>query len=119
MEVLQDHLLDFWEIHECNMFMHDGAPAHKTKAVKKWLEEHGIPVLEWPGNSPDLNPIENAWNQMKNMVQELQPTSIEDLRRQLKKLWVNMDRAYCLKLVDSMPERLKKVLEVKGEMTKY
>ena len=42
-----------------------GAPAHQTKLVKKWLSEKNIPTLEWPGNSPDLNSIENAWNVMK------------------------------------------------------
>ena len=81
-EVLQDHLLSFWDIHECNVFVHDGAPAHKAKGMKKWLEEHDIPVLEWPGNSPDLDPIENAWNQMKNSVQKEQPSSIADLKKQ-------------------------------------
>ena len=119
LEVLQDHMLDFWDIHDCNFFMHDGAPAHRTKTVKKWLEEKNIPVLAWPGNSPDLNPIENAWNYMKKKVQDTQPPSIQALKEELKKLWVNMDKDYCVKLADSMPQRLASVLKAKGDMTKY
>ena len=64
--------------------MHDGAPAHRTKLVKKLLSEENIPTLEWPGNSPDLNSIENAWNVMKNKVQEAQPVNISELTHVLK-----------------------------------
>ena len=60
LQVLQNHLLPFWDIHQPTHFMHDGAPEHRTKLVKKWLSEENIPTLEWPGNSPDLNPIEKA-----------------------------------------------------------
>ena len=62
--VLDQHMLPFWEIHQCNHFMQDGTPAHKSKVVKTWLKDNHMPVLERPGNSHDLNPIENAWNYM-------------------------------------------------------
>ena len=34
--------------------MHDGAPAHRSKAVKKLLHDNHIPVLDWYGISPDI-----------------------------------------------------------------
>jgi len=61
--------------------MHDGAPAHKSKIVTKFLNDNNINVLKWPGNSPDLNPIENAWNYLKNKVQERKPSISTICRR--------------------------------------
>ena len=63
-------MLQFWDIRRCNHFMQDGALTHRSKVVKKWPKDNHVPVLESPGNSPYLNPIENAWNYMKNEVQE-------------------------------------------------
>ncbi len=43
------------------IFHQDLAPAHTAKSTKSWLNEHGVGVLVWPANSPDLKPIENLW----------------------------------------------------------
>lgn len=115
--VLEEHLLNFWHIHECDFFMHDGA--HKAKSVKKFLADHKINVLEWPGNTPDFNPIENAWNHMKNKVEESRPSNINVLKETLKTLWVHMDADYFKNLAESMPKRMQLVIDSKGDMTKY
>ena len=55
-------------VHNTIIFMQDGAPCHRSKIVKKFLEENHVTTLDWPGNSPDLNPIENLWAKMKDLV---------------------------------------------------
>lgn len=44
------------------VFQQDLAPCHASKAVKQFMNEQGILCLEWPGNSPDIGPIENIWD---------------------------------------------------------
>ncbi len=41
------------------IFQQDLAHAHTAKSTKSWLNDHDVGVLDWPTNSPDLNPIEN------------------------------------------------------------
>ena len=42
-------------------FQHDLVPCHNFKKVKKFFELNEIRLLEWLGNSPDINPVENLW----------------------------------------------------------
>ncbi len=44
------------------IFQQDLVPAHTAKSTKSWLSDHGVGVLDWPANSPDLNAIENLVN---------------------------------------------------------
>ncbi len=41
------------------LFQQDLAPAHTAKSTRSWLNDHGVGVLDWPANSPVLNPMEN------------------------------------------------------------
>ena len=95
------------EIHNCTIFIYDGAPYHKSRLVRKYLDSQHIKALDWPGNSHDLNPIENLWALINAKVSEKQPSSLEALQKVIKKVWVHeISPDYCLYLISVMPCRL-------------
>ena len=100
--------------------MQDGAPCHTAKKVMKWLADKKIDVMEWPGNSPDLNPIENVWNIMKHEMQSCHISSVPLLQQRIKDIWVKeLTPEFFLNLAVSMPKRLQSVIKAKGHTTKY
>lgn len=62
------------------IFMHDVAPCHKAKSITKFLSENNIKTLPRPGNSPDMNPIENLWTIVKNRLKKTSITTKVELR---------------------------------------
>lgn len=120
LELLKSKLELHMGVHECSVFMHDGAPCHRSKLVSDYLNEKKIEKLAWPGNSPDLNPIENLWAVLKKKVAERQPSDAVHLVQVIKEVWVKeIDAEYCRTLVESMPRRLTDVVRAKGSHTKY
>jgi len=92
------------------VFQQDGAPCHTAKKVSKWFKDNGIQVLEWPGQSPDMNPIENLWRILKIRVSEKHAKSLDDLRDIIKTVRCSeISYHVCLNLVHSMPTRMQAV----------
>lgn len=72
---------DIRDAGSCYYFMQDNAPCHTAKTVKNFMAEENIPLLPWPGNSPDINPIENIWRLLKIKINKLPNPNIQLLKK--------------------------------------
>ncbi len=72
------------------IFQQDLAPAHTAKGTKSWLNDHGVTVLDWPANSPDLNPKENLWGIVKRKMRDTRPNNADDLKAAIKATWASL-----------------------------
>ena len=100
--------------------MEDGAPAHLAATTKQWYTQHGVKLFGgWPGNSPDLNPIESLWSQMKQLQSKERATSAAGLKKIASKVWGKITPSYLKSLYESMPRRMKAVVDAQGGHTKY
>lgn len=103
------------------VFMQDGAPCHTAKSIKKILEEKRIPLLPWPGNSPDMNPIENVWECLKRELAKETITTKVQLIERIVHHWNHNEKLkqIALNCIDSMPRRVAAIIEARGGLTKY
>jgi hypothetical protein len=106
------------------LFMQDNALCHKATDILEFLKENYVPVMEWPPQSPDLNPIENLWTEFKarfhRRFMELfnHPSKSVEARyrysKVLQEVWYSQGMELVMALIESMPRRCVAVIEAKG-----
>ncbi len=95
------------------IFQQDLAPAHTAKGTKSWFNDHGVTVLDWPANSPDLNPIENLWGIVKRKMRDTRPNNADELKATVKETWASIPPQQCHNLITSMSRRIEAVIKAK------
>jgi transposase len=117
-EILESRVLPFLQYFADGKgtFLHDLAPCHNSKAVKKFIQENEIGMLDRPGNSPDTNPDENLWSILKKRLGKTDCSNEERIITNVIIVWFheNGSEHICSKLVESMPKRVHEVILAKG-----
>src|SRR5216684_1114324 len=123
--ILEDHLVPSIEesgiFEEEAIFQQDKDPKHTSKKAKKWMEDHNISLLDWPPQSPDLNPIEHLWKHIKSELTKYatQPKGVWEIWERVAEVWDKIRPEVCQNLIESMPRRVQAVIKAKGGHTKY
>jgi len=72
-------------------------------------------TLPWPARSPDLSPIEHVWY----MIGRHLARNVDDLVRQLKRIWQEISQETIGKLYRSMPHSVAACIQARGRSTPY
>ncbi|GFY27590.1 putative transposase like protein [Trichonephila clavipes] len=93
----------------------------KARSSKAFLAEQNILLLNWPGNSPHMNPIENIWELMKREVAKDVITNKTQLLERVIHVWSHPPQMQetVQSCIDSMPRRIEALMAAKGGSTKY
>ena len=84
------------------------------------LPRNNIPLLPWPALSPDMAPIEHAWDELQRRIDSGPPLhTVADLRRALVREWNQIPQAFFRNLVESMRRRCLACIASNGGHTRY
>jgi transposase len=100
-------------------FQQDNDPKHTSRVAKSFLEKNAPEVIDWPSNSPDINPIENLWSIVKRNVEKRWPKNFDQLEQFMTEEWEKIPENFLVNLVESMNERCRLIIEKNGERIPY
>jgi hypothetical protein len=73
-------------------FQQDHDPKHTAKTMQEWLWDKSLNVLEWPCQSPDLNPIKHLWRDLKIAEQQCSQSNMPELERICTEEWKKLPK---------------------------
>ena len=85
------------------------------------LTQNGITVMEWPACSPDMNPIEHLWDQLKQRIgrQVQNNTTLAQLEQIAIQQWNAIPMHRIRRLIRSMTTRVRECVQSNGAYTHY
>ena len=105
------------------IYQQDNDPKHTSKLCTNYLvtkQESGVlKLMNWPSQSPDLNPIEQIWDLIDSLIDRRNVSSKGTLWEQIQAVWRSITKETLQNYIDTMPARIEAVIKAKGGHTKY
>jgi len=102
-DVLEKTLLPFIEqvYPDNHRLMADNDPKHTSNETKQFLTQNEVEWWRTPAESPDCNPIENLWHELKEYNRRvIKPTTKQELIDGIKQFWSTVTVAKCNKYIN-------------------
>ena len=118
-DILKNYLLPHYKIG--SIFQQNNAPYHTTKEVLNFFRDHDVTVMDWPAQSPDLNPIEKVWHILNLAIDKHMSKihSYERLEEVVREEWEIIDNKMVINCIESMPKRCAEVIKSHGGSINY
>jgi len=98
-------------------FQQDGAPCHRPRRITNYIKRYLTKrILPHPPQSPDLNPIELIWAQMKAKVERRKPQTKQQLKEAIQESWNSIKKNDVRKCIDDLKKKMDKILANKGSL---
>ena len=112
-EIMESTLLPFiCEVYpDGHKFMQDNDPKHTSRHARQWIEDNGVNWWRTPAESPDMNPIENLWHELKEYIRrEAKPKTKDELVDGISNFWATVDANKCRKYIGHLRKVLPAVI---------
>ena len=123
-DILQQTLVPFiagnFPSPNTHRFMQDNDPKHTSRVAKDFFIQNNINWWRTPPESPDMNPIENLWHELKEYIRrDVKPRNKEQLVDGITQFWATVDTHKCCRYIDHLKKVLPRVIERSGDATGY
>ena len=103
LDILKNNLEEFFTMNNLTEpIFQDNDPKHTSKLVQEYLERCNFVTLEWPSQSPDLNPIKHLWAYIKKKLLGFRAKNDQELFAEVERIWYSIKPEVLQNLVLSM-----------------
>lgn len=121
-QILKDTLVPFISSvfpDGCHLIQ-DNDPKHCSRYASQFYVDEEIDWRRTPAESPDLNPIENLWHELKEHIRRrAKPHTKQELIDGINHFWTTVDAAKCTKYINHLRKVVPKVIECQGHATGF